>query len=82
MLPDVLSNAGGVVVSYFEWVQGLQEYFWREDEVNRKLDKIVSRAFAETWDHRERHNVSARLAAYGLAVERVAEAPIIRGLYP
>jgi len=50
--------------------------------VNRKLDKIVSRAFAETWDHRERNNVSARLAAYGLAVERVAEATTIRGLYP
>jgi glutamate dehydrogenase (NAD(P)+) len=82
VLPDILANGGGVVVSYFEWVQGLQEYFWREDEVNAKLDKIVSRAFAETWDHRERHNVSARLAAYGLAVERVAEATIIRGLYP
>jgi glutamate dehydrogenase (NAD(P)+) len=82
VLPDILANAGGVVVSYFEWVQGLQEYFWREDEVNGKLDAIVSRAFAETWAYREEHNVSARLAAYGLAVERVAEATVIRGLYP
>jgi glutamate dehydrogenase (NAD(P)+) len=82
VLPDILANGGGVVVSYFEWVQGLQEYFWKEEEVNAKLDKIVSRAFAETWAHRERHGVHARLAAYGLAVERVAEATVIRGLYP
>jgi glutamate dehydrogenase/leucine dehydrogenase len=82
VLPDILANGGGVVVSYFEWVQGLQEYFWRADEIHHKLDAIVSRAFAETWEHRERHGVSARLAAYGLAVERVAEATVIRGLYP
>ena len=54
VLPDVLANAGGVVVSYFEWVQGLQEYFWREDEVNAKLHDIVVRAFEETWQTRER----------------------------
>ena len=50
ILPDVLANAGGVVVSYFEWVQGLQEYFWKEAEVNAKLNDIVSRAFEETWE--------------------------------
>ena len=49
VLPDVLANAGGVVVSYFEWVQGLQEYFWKEDEVNERLNEIVTRAFDETW---------------------------------
>ena len=49
VLPDVLANAGGVVVSYFEWVQGLQEYFWKEDEVNARLNEIVTRAFDETW---------------------------------
>ena len=54
VLPDVLANAGGVVVSYFEWVQGLQEYFWREDEVNAKLHDIVARAFEDTWQTRER----------------------------
>jgi glutamate dehydrogenase (NAD(P)+) len=82
VLPDVLANAGGVVVSYFEWVQGLQEYFWKEDEINEKLKEIVSRAFDETWTLRERRGTSLRLAAYGLAVMRVAEATTTRGLYP
>ena len=82
VLPDVLANAGGVVVSYFEWVQGLQEYFWREDEVNAKLHDIVARAFEETWLTRERIGTSMRMAAYGMAVQRVAEATTTRGLYP
>jgi glutamate dehydrogenase (NAD(P)+) len=82
VLPDVLANAGGVVVSYFEWVQGLQEYFWKEDEVNAKLHDIVVRAFEETWETRARYATSMRMAAYGLAVERVAEATTTRGLYP
>ena len=56
VLPDVLANAGGVVVSYFEWVQGLQEYFWREDEVNAKLHDIVARAFEEAWQTRDRYD--------------------------
>jgi glutamate dehydrogenase (NAD(P)+) len=82
VLPDVLANAGGVVVSYFEWVQGLQEYFWKESEVNAKLNDIVVRAFNETWTARETRATSMRVAAYGLAVERVSEATITRGLYP
>jgi glutamate dehydrogenase (NAD(P)+) len=82
VLPDVLANAGGVVVSYFEWVQGLQEYFWKEYEVNAKLNDITVRAFEETWQTRERFGTSMRMAAYGLAVQRVAEATTIRGLYP
>ena len=82
ILPDVLANAGGVVVSYFEWVQGLQEYFWKEDEVNLKLRDIVGRAFEETWALREQRQTSMRMAAYGAAVTRVAEATTTRGLYP
>ena len=82
VLPDVLANAGGVVVSYFEWVQGLQEYFWKEYEVHAKLNDIVVRAFEETWSTRDRFATSMRMAAYGIAVQRVAEATTIRGLYP
>jgi glutamate dehydrogenase (NAD(P)+) len=82
VLPDVLANAGGVVVSYFEWVQGLQEYFWKESEVNAKLNDIITRAFAETWRTHEERSLSMRQAAYALAVGRVAEATTTRGLYP
>jgi glutamate dehydrogenase (NAD(P)+) len=82
ILPDILANAGGVVVSYFEWVQGLQEYFWKEAEVNAKLNDIITRAFNETWEARERWSTQMRLAAYGLAVNRVAEATTTRGIYP
>jgi glutamate dehydrogenase (NAD(P)+) len=82
VLPDVLANAGGVVVSYFEWVQGLQEYFWKEDEVNARLNEIMTRAFDETWHMHHERSISMRLAAYGLAVQRVAEATTTRGLYP
>ena len=82
VLPDVLANAGGVVVSYFEWVQGLQEYFWKEHEVNQRLNDITSRAFHETWATYEGRSTTMRMAAYGLAVQRVAEATMTRGLYP
>jgi glutamate dehydrogenase (NAD(P)+) len=82
LLPDVLANAGGVVVSYFEWVQGLQEYFWKEAEVNAKLNDIMTRAFAETWSISEQRSIPLRQAAYVCAVGRVAEATTIRGLYP
>jgi len=82
VLPDVLANAGGVVVSYFEWVQGLQEYFWKEAEVNAKLNDIVTKAFDQTWATMEERNISMRRASYGLAVQRVAEATVTRGIYP
>jgi glutamate dehydrogenase (NAD(P)+) len=82
ILPDILANAGGVVVSYFEWVQGLQEYFWKEDEVNQRLDDVITRAFNDTWRTHEKRRTSMRLAAYGHAVQRVAQATVTRGIYP
>jgi len=82
VIPDILCNAGGVVVSYFEWVQGLQEYFWKEVEVNAKLNDIVSRAFEQTWETSQQRKMSMRIAAYGLAVQTVAEATVTRGIYP
>jgi glutamate dehydrogenase (NAD(P)+) len=82
ILPDILANAGGVVVSYFEWVQGLQQYFWSEEEVNSRLDEIITRAFDETWQLHEERELPMRIAAYGVAVQRVADATTMRGIYP
>jgi glutamate dehydrogenase (NAD(P)+) len=82
ILPDVLANAGASVVDYFEWVQGLQEYFWKEDEINHRLHGIIARAFDETWALHESAGVTVRMAAYGVGVQRVAEALVTRGLYP
>jgi len=82
VVPDVVANAGGVTVSYFEWVQDLQSFFWGEDEVNQRLERVMARAFHETWDAAARHEVPMRLGAYLVAVERVAEATRTRGIYP
>jgi len=82
VLPDILANAGGVSVSYFEWVQDLQENFWEEDEINDRLKRKMTRAFRETHEQAQRHGVDMRRGAYAVAVGRVAEATKLRGLYP
>jgi glutamate dehydrogenase (NAD(P)+) len=82
LVPDVLANAGGVVVSYFEWVQDLQFFFWHEDEVNRKMEAIMQRSYADVREMARRADVDMRLAAYLIGVKRVADATTIRGIYP
>ena len=82
LIPDILANAGGVTVSYFEWVQSLQAFFWEEGQVNQHLEKIMSRAFQEVLATSKKYEVHMRTAAYILAVGRVADATRIRGIYP
>ena len=82
VIPDILCNAGGVTVSYFEWVQDLDRDFWTIDHVNEKLRAIMTKAFASTLDMSLKEKVNMRTAAYMLAVQRVADATSVRGLYP
>jgi glutamate dehydrogenase (NAD(P)+) len=82
VVPDVICNAGGVTVSYFEWVQDFASYFWTEEEINERLGKILRGALGHIWDTAERRNVSLRTAAFIVACERVLTAHKERGLYP
>ena len=82
VIPDILCNAGGVTVSYFEWVQDLERDFWNIDQVNAKLKAVMTKAFAGTLEMSLREKVNMRTAAYMLAVQRVADATSVRGLYP
>ncbi len=82
LVPDILANSGGVIVSYFEWVQDLQAFFWEEEEINTKLHHVITRAFYEVLHASVNKRVDMRTAAYVLAVQRVANATTVRGIYP
>jgi glutamate dehydrogenase (NAD(P)+) len=81
IIPDILANAGGVTVSYFEWVQDRQGFFWRESEVNERLQDVMEQSFDEVIRYAETHGVNNRIAAYILAIDRVARALKLRGFY-
>ncbi len=82
VLPDVICNAGGVIVSYFEWVQDFSSFFWSEDEINLRLDKILTGALSHIWSTAEKHNISLRTGAFTVACARILQARAERGLYP
>ena len=82
VVPDVICTAGGVTVSYFEWVQDFSSFFWSEDEINARLDKIMEQALLAVWQKSEQLAVSLRTAAYAVACERILTARKERGLYP
>ena len=82
VVPDVICNAGGVTVSYFEWVQDFSSFFWDEDEINVRLDRIMMNALHQIWDTADKHRITLRTATYAVACERILTARQERGLYP
>jgi glutamate dehydrogenase (NAD(P)+) len=82
VVPDILANAGGVTVSYFEWVQDMQSYFWSEKDINARLQDIIVNAFTDVYDIAEKEKVGMRVAAFMLGLRRLGKAATIRGMYP
>jgi len=82
VVPDILANSGGVIVSYFEWVQDIQAYLWSEEEVNQRLKSLMTGAFNQVWEFADRHRATLREAAYMLAVDKMAEVTRLRGIFP
>ena len=82
VVPDILANAGGVVVSYFEWVQNIQSLTWDEEEINKALEKIMKKAFSEVWECAKKYDSSLRLGANITALDRIVKAKKMRGVFP
>lgn len=81
-IPDILANSGGVIVSYFEWVQGMQSFFWSEKDVNNKLWEIISSAFNRVYDFHQANKVDMRLSAFAVSIEHISKAMLYRGFFP
>lgn len=82
IVPDILANGGGVVVSYFEWVQDIQSFFWDEEDINKKLRTMMTTAFKKVWDFSEKHKLDMRTSAMCVSIKRLEKAMLLRGLYP
>jgi len=82
VIPDILANAGGVVVSHLEWVQAMSGLYWEEEQVNAELERKMVKAFNEVWEKATERKVSLRCAAYLVAIERIAEVYRYRGIFP
>jgi glutamate dehydrogenase (NAD(P)+) len=82
VIPDILANSGGVIVSYFEWVQGMQSFFWSEKDVNNRLWEIISNAFNRVYDFHSAKKVDMRSSAFAVSIENLARAMLWRGFFP